>query len=765
MRNPLKKITKKINFRLASNAAQHSNSKTSSSDKGDGKATTSSKKKQGTSRAMYNRSHTESEHDDPLFNNRSSKLRLALAESKKNANAAQRATAAADQPKKKKKSRMGFGTMGSSRKTNPDKAENDNQQHKNSSQDNNNNKQQQDTLLGPASSERAPKSVEQSLPATTSSEDKTPPRRTPSSSKFDAPTVSSQQKMRDKRDPHLERIAKAAAALDNTGNEMFERGEYDKAMAHYVKALKLKNRTLAGSQQLDELGNPIITAPLPAAVDNKPDEKEPAKKKEEPEVQKGSDDLWVSVATSINNIGYLRQQSGHASAEETMQAYQNSLQIKRRVLGKDNLSVGKTLNNLGTVHYLKREYDQALQAYREALQIMMATLGPDHLDVGTVHSNMGDVFWAQSGDASSKAAKQQRRGNDNNNNNSPQDIYQANRDAALNHYRHSLEIRWEELKDHKDPKIIRLLEKIAALEMGESFLALVQNNHRHRMSPKKRDDAIDEEENDTTDSTDPDEAIEAEASERPVQQELQTLHQELQEDVKALDMMERKMAIDMVKDKLRLIREMKKLSLLNKPLDEMSLASGAITPRIKVQPLSPVERNEALCAVKGRLQQLRIARIQEPDIMRRHTLCVPSDLKEADQSPANYVMSQRAQQLLNRTLLQKPALAGIKPSPTVSEFEELQKFSFFNVEHHEIDIGDDDDSVLSDITRSTTLSVSRRGRQNLNEGMDALRSHPVPAAQGNSNHSWMVPTAAPLETSGVSSPPATPLPAASMAAF
>jgi tetratricopeptide (TPR) repeat protein len=403
-------------------------------------------------------------------------------------------------------------------------------------------------------------------------------------------------------------------------------------------------------------------------------------------------------------LGYLRQQSGQASADETMQAYQDSLQIKRRVLGRDNLSVGKTLNNLGTVHYLKREYDQALEAYREALQIMVASLGPNHLDVGTVHSNIGDVFWAQSGDA--------KFGDD-----LPQRNYQTSRDAALTHYRYSLAIRWEELQDHHDPKVIRLLEKIAALEMGESFLALVQSTHRQ--SPKEGD-AVGEEGT----VLDADEAMEAETSLPLVYQEARTLHLEVKEDVKAVDMMERKLAIDMVKDKLRFLREMKKLNLrFLRTVEEdelgVSLASGTLTP-IKVKPLSPDQRTEALSAVKERLCQLRQSRSSERNIMRRHTVAATSDLKEADCSPANFLMNQRASHILNRALRD--------PQSYADENDELpvRKFSFNFGNQPETAVLDDI-SEMSDITRSTrcSLSVSRRTVQALDEGIHALRSQSI----------------------------------------
>lgn len=659
MRNPLKKLQKKINVRLANNAAKHSQQPIKSPEKGP---------------RLSDRSLTEQETDDPLFNNRSSKLRLALAESKKTNNAQETNTSNPNTPTKKKgRGRVSIGSssdngMNSSSRRNADNASDQPSVRKKSS-----------SIKEVDPRPRAPMSRPTWGPRG-------------SYSSHDAPQQqqSKQEVKRKASDPNLERIAKAAAALDNTGNELFERGEYDKAMASYVKALKLKNRTLAGRQQMDDK-NPIAAGSRPKLPEPKTNSSStnPCDLGGVTPKPGDADELWISVATSINNIGYLRQQSGQASAEETMQAYKNSLEIKRRVLGNDNLSVGKTLNNLGTVHYLKREYEAALEAYQEALEIMMATLGPTHLDVGTVHSNMGDVYWAKAGEV--------------------KESFQSSRNAALQHYRRALEIRWEQLHNHHDPKVIRLLEKIAALEMGESFLALVQNNHKLRQVPKdgapKPTDALES----STDQ-DADEALEAESS-KPVHVELQTLHEEVRVDVQQMDMAQRKLAIDMVKDKLRLMREMKKLANLDLYAsydedDDISLGSGARTP-VKAPPLSPLQRTEALCAVKERLKELRDSRAKEAEPYRRLAAPFVSDLKEADRSPNNYVLSERASQLLNGKAHQPPSIDGL---------DELRKFTF--------NTGNENDPEEKEGTEppKPAFDLGRKESHRLDDGIDALRS-------------------------------------------
>lgn len=280
------------------------------------------------------------------------------------------------------------------------------------------------------------------------------------------------------------KVAQQAAELDKEGNAFFENGDFDKAFLSYERALKLKRATLQVNQQ-EEGGQDMLT---------------------ETESQKAS--ILASVATSINNMTYLRQRAGQATADETMAAYLKSLQIKREILGPNHLSVGKTLNNIGSVFYLKREFVAALKAYENAHEIMGAQLGKEHLDVGTVLSNIGDVHSAM-----------------------------RHRKEALEYYRRALDIRWTKL-GRADPKVIRLMEQTAALMTGRQ--------------PQKDDEQ--------SDSEDEEFVREDERRRQEFQAECQSLAKELVEDVKFFDLVERNMAIEMVKQKTIFRRAMRQLS-------------------------------------------------------------------------------------------------------------------------------------------------------------------------------------------------------------
>ncbi|KAL7565339.1 hypothetical protein ACA910_014618 [Epithemia clementina (nom. ined.)] len=280
------------------------------------------------------------------------------------------------------------------------------------------------------------------------------------------------------------RVAHEAADLDKEGNTFFERGDYDQAFMSYERALKLKRASL----QVDKKHGAydMLT---------------------ETESQKAS--ILASVATSINNMTYLRQRAGQATADETMAAYLKSLQIKREILGPNHLSVGKTLNNIGSVFYLKKEYIPALKAYENAYEIMSEQLGETHLDVGTVLSNIGDVHTAM-----------------------------LDKPKALDYYKRALDIRWAQL-GRNDPKVIRLMEQTASLETGKQPL-------------RKEADS---------DSEDEEFVEEDRERHRVFQEECHALQEELVEDIRFFDLVERTLAIELVQQKtkfMRAVRAMRK---------------------------------------------------------------------------------------------------------------------------------------------------------------------------------------------------------------
>lgn len=306
-----------------------------------------------------------------------------------------------------------------------------------------------------------------------------------------------------------QRILKAAHSLDNVGNSQFERKEYQDALKSYSTALRLKRTSLNF-----RLKTPDAT-----------------------------EQLLASVATSINNIGYLRQCTGGCTLDEIMMAYQDSLQIKKEILGVKDLSVGKTLNNIGSVYFGEHAYEDAMKAYEEALEIIVSNLGPKHLDVATVHSNIGDVHLA------TKKLEQSRKS-----------------------YREALKIRWAHLSDN-DPKISRLLEKIATIEMADTPRELIRQRLFARMDGEYYANASDDEE----------------------EIDLKKLGEAVKNDVSYVEMVKRKLALEMIRDKIVLLRDMRRIE----ESDEMPSRDSDATS------LTRDERNSALSSVKERIKQMK----------------------------------------------------------------------------------------------------------------------------------------------------------------
>jgi tetratricopeptide (TPR) repeat protein len=287
------------------------------------------------------------------------------------------------------------------------------------------------------------------------------------------------------------RVALAVSALDQAGNDCFASGEYDAAFERYERALVLKKRALIVQEDSASAKSP----------ESQSSPKDPA-----------AATILASMATSINNMTYIKQRTGQATTEETMAAYVKSLQMKRDILGPDHLSVGKTLNNIGSVFYLQGSYDPALAAYKDAHRIMQAHLGADHLDVGTVVSNIGDVYVAL---------------------NEPE--------LALDYYHAALDVRWGQLGS-RDPKVVRLMQQVATLETGHqpSVAAILEQHGTH----------------------DEDAELVRTMEQQCASAFLEDIHQlqaSMEEDMAFFNILERQMEIDFVRERTRVFREMRDL--------------------------------------------------------------------------------------------------------------------------------------------------------------------------------------------------------------
>ena len=138
--------------------------------------------------------------------------------------------------------------------------------------------------------------------------------------------------------------------LYNRGEILYSKGDYDRALRYYRKALEIREKSF-GSEH-------------------------------------------TGVASTLNNIGnvFFRLRE----YEKALEYYRKSQVIKEKVLGSEHPLVALSLNNIGMVFAEQGEYERALESYYETLAIWEKALGFEHPHVAGLMHNLGWVFWKRS---------------------------------------------------------------------------------------------------------------------------------------------------------------------------------------------------------------------------------------------------------------------------------------------------------------------------------------------------------------------------------
>jgi tetratricopeptide (TPR) repeat protein len=241
--------------------------------------------------------------------------------------------------------------------------------------------------------------------------------------------------------------------------------------------------------------------------------------------------LWTTetlgtIGTILNNLAYASQVVRYTSSDKIIRFYQAALSIKRHVYGKLHESTAKTLNNLGSTHYLNRQFHSAASYYEEARDILRLLPNARHLanEIATISSNLGDVHYC---------------------------LLQYER--ANLEYRSSLRLRWN-LYAKSDTKITRLLEQIATTD---------QKIKHHSESQNDEDDSS---------------LVSSGRSRGSWNQEIEQLQMELSVDLEFLDELEHSMPIQMAKDKAVVFRELRNFTTKSVPFRiNGNLSSGDAT--------------------------------------------------------------------------------------------------------------------------------------------------------------------------------------------
>ena len=97
-----------------------------------------------------------------------------------------------------------------------------------------------------------------------------------------------------------------------------------------------------------------------------------------------------AVATTLNNLGRVMVQQ--EDFDTALRHYENSLEIRRQILGVDDIDFAATAFNAGQSLHQKGAFDRALSLYREFLRVALKKLPKDHRDIAVVLSAIAQIL-------------------------------------------------------------------------------------------------------------------------------------------------------------------------------------------------------------------------------------------------------------------------------------------------------------------------------------------------------------------------------------
>ena len=98
----------------------------------------------------------------------------------------------------------------------------------------------------------------------------------------------------------------------------------------------------------------------------------------------------LDVAQSLNNIGSIHLDRGQY--DEALRYYQEALAIRRKFLDENHREIAQNYNNIGIIYKNTGDYGKALEYHHRALSIRQDVLGLNHHEVGDSYYNIGVVF-------------------------------------------------------------------------------------------------------------------------------------------------------------------------------------------------------------------------------------------------------------------------------------------------------------------------------------------------------------------------------------
>ncbi|MEM1256433.1 MAG: tetratricopeptide repeat protein [Cyanobacteria bacterium P01_H01_bin.21] len=101
-------------------------------------------------------------------------------------------------------------------------------------------------------------------------------------------------------------------------------------------------------------------------------------------------DKHPDVAESLNNLAEAYHHQGRYSEAEPL--YRDALMMRKRLLGDEHPDVTESLNNLGLFYYYQERYGEAEPLLQDALAMRKRLLGDEHPDVAQSFNNLALLY-------------------------------------------------------------------------------------------------------------------------------------------------------------------------------------------------------------------------------------------------------------------------------------------------------------------------------------------------------------------------------------
>ena len=179
-----------------------------------------------------------------------------------------------------------------------------------------------------------------------------------------------------------------ATSYNNIGNVYFYKGDYDRALEYYLKAVKIKESVLGGNHPDTAMSFYNIGMIYSAKGDYDKALEYYLKAVKILESVLGAN--HPDTAMSYNNIGNVYSVRG--DYDKALEYHLKAMKIREFVFGEYHLDTAASYDNIGNVYSVRGDYDKALAYYLKAVKIKESVLGGNHPDTATSYNNIGMIY-------------------------------------------------------------------------------------------------------------------------------------------------------------------------------------------------------------------------------------------------------------------------------------------------------------------------------------------------------------------------------------